>query len=116
MGNLFTNYYETTAVILFGLGLSMLLLNRNLIKKIIGLSVMDASIFLYFIAQGYIHYRVSPIVREGYTDPELFINPVPTGLILTGIVVSVCTTAFALALVIKLYERYGTLNIDEIIS
>lgn len=115
MGNLFINYYETMAVILFGLGIMMLLLNRNLIKKLIGLNIMDVSIFLYFIAKGYIENRVPPIIVDGNTNPDLYINPIPTGLMLTGIVVSVCTSAFAMALVIRLYQRYHSLNIDEII-
>lgn len=115
LSNILTNYYEAAAVILFGLGISMLMLNRNLIKKLIGLNVMDVSIFLYFTAKGYVTGREAPILSPGQTDPALYINPVPTGLMLTGIVVSVCTTAFALALIIRLYQRYQTLNIDEII-
>ncbi|MBQ7150978.1 MAG: NADH-quinone oxidoreductase subunit K [Synergistaceae bacterium] len=47
------------------------------------------------------------------TSSALYVNPVPAGLVLTGIVVSVSVTAFALALTLKLYESYGTLNIDE---
>lgn len=111
------NMYETTAVILFGIGIMMLFLNRNLVKKLIGLNIMDVAIFLYFIAKGYIYDRLPPIYSSTDTAyiAERFINPVPTGLMLTGIVVSVCTTAFALALVINLYRRYKTLNIDEII-
>ena len=51
---------------------------------------------------------------EGWiTNPEVYVNPVPAGLVLTGIVVSVSVTAFSLALTLKLYEHYGTLNIDE---
>lgn len=115
MENLMINYYETTAIILFGFGISMLFLNRNLIKKLIGLGVMDSSIFLYFIAKGYVHGRTAPIIAGNNVDASLYINPIPTGLMLTGIVVSVCTTAFALALVTKIYARYQTLNIDEII-
>lgn len=115
MTNFFLNYYEATAVILFGIGIMMLFLNRNLIKKFIGLNIMDVSVFLYFIAKGYIDGRVAPIYADTMYGVERFINPVPTGLMLTGIVVSVCTSAFSLALVIKLYRRYKTLNIDEII-
>ena len=47
------------------------------------------------------------------TNPDVYVNPVPAGLVLTGIVVSVSVTAFALALTLRLYEHYGTLNIDE---
>ncbi|MBR2825707.1 MAG: NADH-quinone oxidoreductase subunit K [Solobacterium sp.] len=52
--NLFNNYYEAVAVILFTIGLLTLLLQRNLIKKIIGLNIMDTSVFLFLAAKGYI--------------------------------------------------------------
>ncbi len=115
MKNLFINYYETTSIILFGIGFSMLLLNKNLIKKIIGMNIMDVSIFLFLASKGYIIGRNAPIIEEGIIDANYYINPVPSGLVLTGIVVAVSMTAFALAMTQKLYNYYGTLDIDEII-
>ena len=56
-----------------------------------------------------------PIVVDGIQDVSAYINPVPSGLVLTGIVVSVSTTALMLALTIRLYERYGSLDLDEIL-
>lgn len=114
MQALFTNYYETAAVILFGIGFTMLLLQRNLIKKVIGLNIMDTSVYLFLAAKGYISGRVAPIIVDGAAQTELYINPIPSGLVLTGIVVSVSVTAFLLALIQRLYEEYGTLDIDEI--
>ncbi|HHY90735.1 MAG TPA: cation:proton antiporter subunit C [Clostridiales bacterium] len=108
------NYFETGAMILFGVGFVTLLLNNNLIKKIIGMNVMDTAIFLFFIARGYIAEREAPIIRGVYKGLEGYINPVPTALMLTGIVVAVSTTAFALALTLKLYEHYGTIELDKI--
>lgn len=116
MATLWTNYYETGAIILFGLGFSILLLNRNLFKKLIGINIMDSAIFLYFITKGYITGRHAPIIIDGNLNADLYVNPIPTGLMLTGIVVSVCMTAFGLALIVILYKRYGTLNIDEILN
>ncbi|KPU42302.1 Na(+)/H(+) antiporter subunit C1 [Oxobacter pfennigii] len=110
----FNNYFETAAMILFGIGFTTLLLNSNLIKKIIGFNIMDMAIFLFFIARGYIEGRDSPIIVKVFKGAEGYINPVPSALILTGIVVSVSTTAFALALTLKLHEQYGTVDIDEI--
>ncbi len=116
MSHLITNYYETTAVIIFGIGFTTLLLNRNMIKKIIGFNFMDSSIYLFLAAKGYIFGRKAPIVVNGVQDMEAYINPIPSGLVLTGIVVSVSVTAFLLALTIRLYYRYHTLDIDRIIQ
>ena len=114
MGNLFHNYYELVSMILFTIGLLLMFLQRNLIKKIIGLNIMDTSIYLYLASKGYIVGRLSPIIRQGQTDPSLYINPLPSGLVLTGIVVSVSTTAFALALTLRWYQQYRTLDIDAV--
>jgi len=112
--NLFANYYEAVSVILFGIGFTMLLLNRNMIKKILGLNIMDTAIYLFLAAKGYIFGRKVPIVTGTVPEPEKYINPIPTGLVLTGIVVSVSVTAVMLSLTIRLYRRYHTLDIDEI--
>ena len=115
MGNLLINYYETISIIIFGIGFTMLLLNQNLIKKIIGMDMMDGGTFLYLVTKSYIHGRRAPIIENGIQSVEAYINPLPAGLVLTGIVVSVCMTAFSLALVQRLYVRYGTVNLDEIL-
>lgn len=114
LGNLFANYYEAVSVILFGIGFTTLLLNRNMIKKIMGLNIMDTAIYLFLAAKGFIFNRKVPIVTGEVPEPEKYINPIPTGLVLTGIVVSVSVTAVMLALTIRLYRRYHTLDIDEI--
>ena len=111
---LFANYEETVAVILFVIGLATLLFQRNLIRKIIGMNIMDTGCFLFLASMGYIEGRNAPIVTNGATDPALYINPVPAGLVLTGIVVSVSVTAVMLALTVRLYRRYHTLDLDEI--
>ena len=112
--HLMTNYYETAAVIIFGIGFTTLLLNKNLIKKIIGFNLMDNAVYLFLASKGYIESRKAPIVVNGVRDMEAYINPIPAGLVLTGIVVSVSVTAIMLALTVKLYRRYHTLDIDEI--
>ena len=113
--NLFVNYETVFAVILFGIGLTNLLVQQNLIKKIIGLDIMDTAVYLLLATQGYIEGRMAPIIVNGNTDPNLYINPVPSGLVLTGIVVSVSVTALMLALTIRLFKRYHTMNLDEIL-
>lgn len=114
ISGLLTNYYETIAVILFGIGFTTLLFKKNLIKKIMGLNIMDTSVYLFLAAKGFIEGRKAPIVIDGVTSVEAYINPVPSGLVLTGIVVSVSVTSVLLALTIRLYRRYHTLDIDEI--
>ena len=113
-GNLFANYGEAVAMILFGIGFANLLFQKNLIKKIIGFNIMDTAIYLFLAEKGYIAGRMPPIVVNGIQDVEAYINPIPSGLVLTGIVVSVSVSALMLSLTIRLYKRYHTLDLDEI--
>lgn len=112
--NLLINYGEAVAMLLFVIGFTNLLLQKNLIKKIIGLNIMDSAVYLFLAEKGYIAGRSVPIVVNGVQDVEAYINPIPSGLVLTGIVVSVSVTALMLSLTIRLYRRYNTLDLDEI--
>ncbi len=105
---------EAAAIVLFAIGFTTLLVNKNLIKKIIGFSMMDNAIYLFLASYGYIAGRTAPIYIDGSTEVNLYVNPLPAGLVLTGIVVSVSVTAIMLALTVRLYKRYRTLDIDEI--
>jgi len=111
---LYENLEQTVSVILFGIGFTILLLQRNLIRKIIGLNIMDTAIYLFLASMGYISGRKAPIVVDGVTEVAAYINPIPAGLVLTGIVVSVSFTGILLALTVRLYRRYQTLDIDVI--
>ncbi len=115
LSHLFSNYYETTAMIVYGIGFTTLLLNRNLFKKILGFNFMDTAMYLFLASKGYITGRLAPIAISNPARFEDYINPIPAGLVLTGIVVSVSSSAFFLALAVRLYKAYGTLNIDEIV-
>lgn len=114
--NLIPNLGEVVAMILFGIGFANLLLQKNLIKKIIGLNIMDTAVYLFLAIKGYIEGRTAPIVVDGVQEVEAYINPIPSGLVLTGIVVSVSVTALMLSLTVRLYKRYHTLDLDEISS
>lgn len=114
VANLLSNYEEAISMILFGIGFSNLFMQRNLIKKIIGLNIMDTSMYLFLALKGYIAGRRAPIVVDGIQSVEAYINPIPSGLVLTGIVVSVSVTALLLSLTIRLYNRYHSLDLDEI--
>lgn len=112
--NLIYNFGEAIALLLFCIGFGNLLLQPNLIKKIIGLNIMDSGMYLFLAEKGYIEGHVAPIVTDGVQSVDKYINPIPSGLVLTGIVVSVSVTALMLSLTIRLYKRYHTLNLDEI--
>ena len=114
LDGLIANYGEAVAVLLFAIGFANLLLQKNLIKKIIGLNFMDTGTYLFLAEKGYIAGRMAPIVVDGVQDVNRYINPIPSGLVLMGIVVSLSVTALMLSLTIRLYQRYHTLNMDEI--
>lgn len=105
---------QAAAVLLFAVGFGTLLLHKNLLKKIIGLNIMDTAGYLLLTALGYIPGRKPPIPEIGGADPADYVNPLPAGLVLTGIVVSVSVTALLLALTLRLYRRYHTLDLDRI--
>ena len=111
---LYEHLDEVTALVLFGVGFTLLLVDKNLIKKVIGFSMMDSGIYLFLASYGYIESRLAPIYVDGVRDPKAYVNPLPAGLVLTGIVVGVSVTAIMLGLTVRLYERYRTLDIDEI--
>ena len=106
--------FYVTAVLLFSVGLAALLLHPNLIKKIIGLNLMDTAVFLFLAAMGYVDGGKAPMVEPG-AEAAAYINPVPGGLVLTGIVVAVSTTALFLALTHRLYQKYHSVNLDLIL-
>lgn len=106
--------FYVTAVLLFSVWLAALLLHPNLIKKIIGLNLMDTAVFLFLAAMGYVDGGKAPMVEPG-AEAAAYINPVPGGLVLTGIVVAVSTTALFLALTHRLYQKYHSVNLDVIL-
>ena len=113
---LLEHYEEAAAVVLFGIGFTLLLFHRNLIKKIIGLNIMDTGVYLFLASMGYIKGAGAPIITDTAAEVVAsdYINPLPGGLVLTGIVVSVSVTAIMLSLSVRLYRRYGSLDLDEI--
>lgn len=107
------NYQYVAAMLLFCIGLYTIIVRRNIIKKLIGLNIMETAVFFFYISLGYLDGGIAPI-RVGGADPSRMVNPIPQALILTGIVVAVSVTALALALVILLYRQYGTLDVDRL--
>ena len=108
------NYEEAAAIALLCIGFCMLLFDRNLLKKVIGLDIMDSGTFLLLADRGYIAGRRVPIIVDGVTDMANYINPIPAGLVLTGIVVSVSVSALMLSLTVRIYKTYHTLDMDHL--
>ena len=103
------NYYVVVALVVTGLYVVMD--NGNLVKKMLGLNIFQAGVFIFYISLGYVREGAAPIVLEGATS---YSNPLPHVLILTAIVVGVATTALGLALVVRLHRAYGSIEEDEI--
>jgi len=90
---------------------------NNLIKKIMGLTIMNGSIVLFFISIGYREAGLAPILEKGMTSGipnAILVDPLPQALMLTAIVIGISVTALALALVVKIYTKYKTLDIQQL--
>lgn len=109
---LLVNYPYTIAVLLFVIGILIVLNKSNLFKKLIGINIIESSIFILFVGGGNI--RGGAVPSHQANPQSVFINPLPSALMLTGIVVSVSVSAFALALIIRLYKTYGTTDAKRI--
>jgi len=103
------NYW--IVIFLMMTGFYVVISSGNLVKKIVGLNLFQASVFILYITLGKITGGTAPIFREGIS---LYSNPLPHVLILTAIVVGVSTTALGLALVVRIKEAYDTVEEDEI--
>ena len=100
-------------VVLMMIGLYIVIARDNLVKKVMGLSIFQVSVILFYVAMGKVRGGTAPILDEGI---ELYSNPLPHVLMLTAIVVGIATTALALALVVRIREAYGTAEEDEIVA
>ena len=104
------NYY--VVIILMMLGFYAVIARGNMVKKMVGLNIFQTSVFMLYISVGKIDGGTAPILTG---DPaSVYSNPLPHVLILTAIVVGVATTAVGYALIIRIYEAYGTIEDDEV--
>jgi multicomponent Na+:H+ antiporter subunit C len=104
-------YNYLIVVFLMMAGFYVVIAQGNLVKKLVGLGLFQASVFILYITMGNLAGGQAPIVVEGVTA---YSSPLPHVLILTAIVVGVATTAVGLALVVRIYEAYGSVEEDEI--
>ena len=103
--------YWVFAVLLM-IGFYAVIAKLNLVKKLIGLSLFQAAVFLLYITMGKIDNGTAPIFSE--SAGGLFSNPLPQVLILTAIVVGISTTALGLGIVVRIKEEYGSIEEDAI--
>lgn len=106
------HYNYWMVIVLMMIGLYIVVSRGNLVKKIVGLNLFQTAVFMLYISVGKIIGGTAPILT-GNPD-EVYSNPLPHVLILTAIVVGVATTALGLALIVRINERYGTIEEDEI--
>ncbi len=100
-------------LILVVLGLWGMLTQKNIIKIIIGFSIMDTGIHLLIVSIGYIKDRTAPILDKAVTSTAQVIDPVPSALVLTAIVIGLAITALMLTYAVKLFEIKGSLKIND---
>ena len=101
--------------VLFLVGLFGILTKRNIIKIVIGLSIMEFSIFLFLVLIGYVDSGLAPLIAGNIPNAR-FVDPLPQAMVLTAIVIGLATNAMLLAIAIRLYKKYNTFDIRKINS
>jgi multicomponent Na+:H+ antiporter subunit C len=107
-------YHYWVVIVLMMTGLYVVIARGNLLKKVIGLSIFQVSVIMFYVSMAKVEGGTAPIVPETGGAGVVYSNPVPHVLMLTAIVVGIATTAMALALCVRIKESYGTIEEDEI--
>lgn len=117
-------YNDWAVIVIMMAGFYIMIARYNLVKKIIGLSIFQTGIFYFYVGLGKVDHGTAPIfiepsvvngvVEEVVNGAVIYSNPLPHVLILTAIVVSVATMAVGLALIVRIYEKYGSIEEDDI--
>jgi multicomponent Na+:H+ antiporter subunit C len=102
---------EALLFIMFIIGLGLIVIDPNIIKKVIGLGIMNNAVVLLFVLRGSLIGKEAAILVSG---AEKVVDPIPQALMLTAIVIGVCITALALGFAYNLYRKYGTFDIDSL--
>ena len=111
--NLLGLYHYWVFAILLMIGFYAVVAKTNLVKKLLGLSLFQAAVFLLYITMGKVEGGTAPIFQKSVVDP-VFSNPLPQVLILTAIVVGISTMALGLGIVVRVKEEYGSIEETEI--
>ncbi len=106
---------QYVAIILFVLGLYGLLVNRNVIKMVISLNIMEIGLNLFIISIGFVYDGIAPIITSSAgTGALIYVDPLPQALVLTAIVIGVGTTALALAIAKSIHVKHNTFDLNEV--
>ncbi len=105
-----SQYTYLLFAILLVIGLYIVVASSNLVKKVIGLNLFQTAIFLFFVSTAYVEGGSAPVIPQGTEAGELYASPLPHVIVLTAIVVGVALTAVGLALIVRIYDEYGTLD------
>lgn len=124
METIIAKYNYWIYVFLMLIGLYAMLAKNNLVKKLIGMSIFQTAIIVFYVSIGAKRGATIPIIEHGHgadmasqaVNAAHYVNPLPHVLMLTAIVVSVSTLGVALAIIIGLYKKYGTVEEDEILE
>jgi multicomponent Na+:H+ antiporter subunit C len=108
------NYPYWVAIGLLMVGLYTMIAQRNFVKKLVGMTIFQTAIILFFLLLSVKRHATLPIIEGGVSDPARYMNPLPHVLMLTAIVVAVATSGMALAIVVRLYARYGSVEEDVV--
>jgi len=111
VGEVLDHYNQWITIFLMVAGLYVVIARGNMIKKLVGLSLFQTSVYLLYLSAGKVLGGAPPIISEAHT---VYSHPLPHVLILTAIVVGIGTLALGLALVVRINEAYGTIEEDEI--
>ena len=104
----------TTGFLLILIGLWGILSRKNMIKMILGFSLLDTGVHVVMVTIGYIRGRTAPILDSAVTDAtNTVVDPIPSALVLTAIVIGVAITALMLSYVVQLYKSKASLSIDD---
>ncbi len=104
---------QYAAIILFVFGIYGLFTNKNVIKMIISLNIMEIGLNIFIISIGFNYDGIAPIISSTNDLGYIFVDPLPQALVLTAIVIGVGTTALGLAIAKNIYKTYNTFELDE---
>lgn len=105
------NYWAFAVLLMTGL--YAVIASTNMIKKLLGMVIFQAAVFLLYITLDKLEGGTAPIIRASDAADRLYSNPLPQVLILTAIVVGIATLSLGLAIVVRVYETYGTVDEEE---
>lgn len=115
MQSLLASYYGGSSIILLLIGFYILIVSPNLIKKVLGINIMETAIFLFLVSIGKMQGGTqAPIVTDTGAVRARYVSPLPQHMVILGVLMTLGITSFALILAVKIFTRYNTLNCNKL--